>query len=758
MPSVSSPMAPKPRPRRSAVATVMLRLPFMFVLGCQTGVPAGPLSTFCPQDSSAGSGNIDKPSGVALAIKTRGDGTVNAYAISVNPDVRQARAVDLTAGLMVPAPNVYFPMAVKLGSFTQDIAVSSDGHVAVALDAQDQDLRFFGVGGAAEDDTTWKRMGDGVSRLPPRASGLAAHGPKDDLRVVVSHAGDPVGALTLVQWSNGNVQRRSRVDVGGRPTGVALSSDGKLAVVSNADGGLWVLDLEADWDAFPAPPFASCATDVRPCMLDVGGPTSAVTVGMAPGRPGDGAPLYPVALALRSDKPAVTVVRLKFAPSPLLGGAAWVERMRAPVDRVEATVMLPRFGAVVALAPVGAPACCSGVPFSLEPEALAQGGFAYAVLALVDGGVAYLDLDARDAVGRRTPRLIDTNATPPGPIRLESCAQLDVNTSPDNYREPGVETGEAGSGNRPIFVWEPASDVAGDPPVVTQSLSEDYLMRWEGSLPTTRGRSLQATNGQLVQNVVTDTQTGFDLVAAGVRPGDVVDLPPQEGCSCPDTNPDCQSVALLTVVAVAGNSLELDRTFDVRRCFAEDRQLSYAVRPRNAFTVEAGLAGTFVTRLRFFESLEVPGVKLMLLPAGFEGEIPQLPPDGTGTGGPGTVLVTRPPPRDAVAVFPLRANFEPFILDLDDTNPASGVFVPAGSIPTGLATGIAPVRVGTSGGTAVQNQAVGVLATAGGGLVMQFVLGVYPSCVSPGASCINQSQCSPLVSRSSQDAAFRFYQ
>ena len=84
--------------QRSAFHRVLTRVPFMMFLGCQTVTPTGtgPLSTFCPQDTSAGSGNLDKPSGVAVAIHSRGDGSKSTYAITLNPDIQQARAVDLT--------------------------------------------------------------------------------------------------------------------------------------------------------------------------------------------------------------------------------------------------------------------------------------------------------------------------------------------------------------------------------------------------------------------------------------------------------------------------------------------------------------------------------------------------------------------------------------------------------------------------------------------------------------------------------------
>lgn len=779
----STPMTPAPRRhprhhprhhRRNALVRVLTHAPLMAVLACSTSVPTGgPLSTFCPQQQAAVSGNIDKPTGVALATKTRGDGTQSTYVVMVNPDIKQARAVDLTAGEMVPAPNVYFPMAVKLGPFTEDVAASSDGHVAVALDAEERSLKFFGLGRSNEEEA-WRRLGGLVEALDQRPTGLAVRGPQDRLVVAVSHAGDPVGSVTLVRWNKPNVEERVRINVAGQPSGVAFSDDGKLLLVSSADpaGQTTVLDVSGDWASILQGPHPDCSLGARPCVVAAGGPAGQVTAGELKGNPNGDAPTYPVALLLRADMPAVTVVRLQYTPSSALPNAPWVDRMRSPTDRVSATVMLPTFAQAVALAPVGAPRCCYGAtanPFSANADTLAAGGFAYAVVALVNGNVAYLDLDARDVSGVRTPRLIDTNANPPGPlVDPDTCNALDVNASSANYSEPGRggDAGVALSGNRPFMLWEATGDLSGNPPLVQQERSEDYLFRYEGALLGLRGRSLVASDAALVENILSDSQPGFDLVAAGVRPGDSVDIPPQDGCECPGGGTDCVSAALMMVTAVAGPTVRVDSAFEARRCFSDGRAVRYSVRVKDGFSVEGGQTGRAFGRVRFFEKAVLPGVTITLLPAGWSGPVPVLPEDG-GNGGPVGVTVVNPPPRDALLAFPLRSNFEPFILNLDDRDVLNGRFQPLGAMPTGLVTGMVPVRVGTtSGNAAIQTRAIGILATAGAnlgagpGLIFQFDLGVYPQCGDPGTgTCLSATQCAPRVSRANTaDTSFRFYE
>jgi hypothetical protein len=756
--------AARPTRQIPALLRVVTHLPLMTALACSTGVPQGPFSTFCPSDTTPGSGNLDKPSSVTVAVKTHGDGRQSAYAVALNPDLRQARAVDITGGLMVPAPNVYFPMAVKLGSFSEDVASSSDGEVAIALDAQDLSLRFFNLGDSEEGEA-WKRRGDDVTSLDPRPTGLAVRGPLTDLTVVVSHAGDPVGSLTVIRWNSGQVTTRVRINVGGRPSGVGLTDDGRLAVVSNAEGNtLFVVDLTAD-NSSTTLPLPSCATSGRPCALDVGGPTNELSVGSAPGRPGADAPRYPVVLALRRDIPAVAVARLTYFPSPDLPNDAWVDRMRSDTDALQATVMLPRFPAAVALAPNPAPQCCEGVPFAVDPTALANGGFAYALVAMVNGSIAYLDLDAQDGSGRRMPRIIDKNSTPPGPLLDTNCNVVDYNTSTDNYRTPAmfVDGGPPPDlSTRPKVEFTVTSDSSGTPLVVQQNLDDDYVFVWEGILPSVSFRTLRATGAQLAASIVQDERTTADLVSLGVRPEDALEIPVQDGCPCPAGNPDCTVVASLEVSAVAGSTMRINGLQSIRDCLANDRVLRYGVRGKSTFSVTGGLSGRGFGRVAFMEWLDVPGMRLRMVPADYQGGDPGnvLSRDG-GFVDPGVVTpaTDNPPPRDAVLVVPMRSNFDPFILGTDDVAPTQGRFFPAGSIPTGLATAVVPVNVVTSSGTQAFFKAVGILSAAGGGLLIQFDLALHPPCPAPGAAtCASQVVCSSNLSRSNVDSQFKFFE
>jgi hypothetical protein len=712
----------------------LTHVPLVTALGCSNLTPQGPLAQFCPQDSTAGSGNLERPSSVAIA-RTGGD-SGTAYAVVVNPDIRQARAVDLTHGLMVPAPAVYFPMAVKLGAYTEDVAVSGDGTVAVALDASDTQLRFFAVG-PVSDHGAWRTVGALVD-VDVRPTGLAVHGTRADLLVVVSHAGDPTGSLTILRWADGVEVSRSRVEVPGRPSDVGLTEDGAVVVVPDATGSrVTVVEVAGPVAALPYP---DCAEGRgRPCTVDVGGPTADVAVGSAATFPFG--PRYPVALALRTDKPVVAVLRLQ---------TDLPDVPRQPHDGLEASVWMPRQPVVAALGPDPSPPCCTGSAFEQHPEALADGGYAYAVVATVDGTLFYLDLGARDATGRRTPRLIDRNPDPPGPWDDTAHGPLDVNSYPGTYQEPGRAAGESSTPSlRPVVTMVPTGDAQGDPAVVMQDLSDDYVFTWEGFLPGVSWRRAHLPADRSHDGVVQD-DWGLGFAAWGVRSGDVVEVfPDDEGegaCRCPVQAPACASVASMVVTSVEGSRLVVAPGMAPLDCLRQDRGFAYGVRAAGSFVVNG--SGRSFGRVGFFEPVDLPGMRVELEPANWLGGRPGevVSRDEPVRDTPASVVVAGAPPRGTTLVIPLRANFDPFRLEMDDVATSLGRYLPAGAIPTGLATAVIPVVYSTGTSKETYIKAVGVLATAGGGLVLLFDLAVHGT----GAN--------GELSRSNADSSFRFFE
>jgi hypothetical protein len=708
----------------------------MTMLACTNFTAAGPFAQFCPSDRTPGSGNVDRPAGVAVASPAGG----NAYALVVNPDMKQARAADLTDGLMVPAPNVYFPMAVKLGTYSEHIAASEDGVVAVVLDAADQTLKFFRVG-PVSDAETWRQIGDVVA-VDARPTALAVHGKADGLTVAVAHAGAPDGSLTLLRWdinapvANRVTEKKSLV-LHGRPSGVGLSEDGQTVVVTNVEDNppfamasdIFILDVTTPLGT--EGPFPVCQAGTRPCVLNTGGRSNHVTVGTVPTSPASGAPRYPVALVTHVDEPLVSVVRLQTS------GAA---------DALAARVTMPRPPVASALAPAGAPLCCVGGPFSNDPSSLGEGGFAYAVVAQGDGSIAYLDLDARGPDGQRTPRVIDRNPAAPAP------AVADINAQPELYREPDQTAGVSPGGTRPVVRLQVQRDWSGNPPLVNQWVDADYVFTWQGVLPGLDNRRGSSTAEQLSQGVLEDQDGLLNLGGQGVLPGDVVQVPLQPGCACPLSAPGCINAAELTIVAVSGATLGVEDSFAVRECLGQAGGFAYRVRARNAWVV---VGGTVSARVRYFEPLDAPGVRISLLPAG-SALTPDEPvvtrdPSLVPTA-PSSLVVVRAPPTDTQLLLPMRSNFDAFVLDADDTDAVQGRFTPANAIPTGLVTAAVPVLISTTTGTASSVRHIGVLSTAGGGLIMQFDLGIHPTCsaTAPG--------CPALLSRGVRDDMVRFYE
>jgi len=728
--------------KRNSVVTVLSHGPLMALLlwSCSDvgqNLP-GPLAQFCGTDTSPGSGNLDRPASVAIAvIKDEAGAPVGAFALNVNPDLRQARAVDVRQGTLVRSPAVYFPMAVKMGTFTEDVVVSEDGRVAFALDAADRHLIAFRVGDAPpannpNENENWKRYKgeggndgeDGILDVDARPTGVAVRGRDDDtgLLIAVSHAGDPVGSVTLITWVKGNVRERRRINVGGRPSGVGITEDRAWVVASNAlDGNAFLVPAAAD--PLVEPPLTACDATVRTCTFSVGLPSNDVTVGTQPSVPGG--LRYPVALFTHVDVPRVSVVRLRTE-----GNADTPARV---VEALEAQVAFPSTPVASALAPLGAPICCRGGPYTNNPELLAGGGFAYAVVALVDGSVTYLDLNAKSADGRRTPRLMDTNTLLPGFV-------VDLNTEPSIYQEPGLEAGASAIPSlRPQVRTELLADIADlGQTVVNQQVDADYTLTWEGVLATLGERRGQVTRMQLQQGILQDALPGLDFAAQGVLPGDILELPVQEGCACPVADPDagtCDVVAALPIVELAGPTLRVAGTFEARDCLlppgATENFFNYRIRVSQAFEVRRSDDATALGRVRYFEPLTVPGARIQLLPAGYLGGLPDVPGQRGGiVEGPVTPVALNAPPQGTTLRIPVRSNFSPFRIDLDDVDYSLGRFLPGNAVPTGIATAMAPTRAGAAGEQArVDIKAIGFMSAAGGGLLLQFDLGVHPNSV-----------------------------
>jgi hypothetical protein len=431
--------------------------------------------------------------GDLVLVTPEGDDPKHTYALLSNPAIEQLKVFDVSEGLFVAAPNVFFPLSIPVGNATRALAVAPGAPDRVyALDsAADQVMVVRTVNEKKGDAFTL--VGDGIA--VGRAPVDVAVAPIADGRTRMAVTLPEAGALQVFDLDPiaGTAQEIAALDLGGRPDQLGVAPQGQTLVVTNStDSVVSVVDLNA--------------LEVVG-QIDVGGPSGAVAMGRVD--PGDG--LAPVAVVLRRDALEVAVLRLerpgyREAPYALLGRtempslpvAAYVPDVLEGVDDIEATV------------------CCQGL--TAEGEATT----AWAAIMGADGSLRYLRMDgARDAdifPGRRgLVRLVDNNPD-------ERQVAVDPNSAAESYQAPdGVE------GVRPNVVLE-AEDTFGDPPTVSLfHLSYDAV--YEGALPGFSGISASYDAGQVLP-----PGGAFSAAVGLVQPGDPVTFAMDSSDSnCPDS-------------------------------------------------------------------------------------------------------------------------------------------------------------------------------------------------------------------------------
>ncbi len=541
-------------------------------------------------------GNVDRVSDVVVVDAPDG----HSYAVFANPELLHLRVLDLTTGRFLRAPNRFFPLSVAVGSETRTLAVAVD-RTTEAVDP----TRVFALDNA--DDTVFVvATADDTgpiftvqAEVPvPRAPGaLAAIRDGDVTILAVTSPRD--GAMALVSIDDaGAVSGTATVDLraNGRddaqPESVVASTTGTAFIVGDAvRGEVSVIEVDA----------ALTVTDVR--HVDVLGPVSALAAGIVD--VGDG--LAPVVVALRSDVPAVMLVRLhregfREERVALLGGAALPS--------------LPIAAYVPDARPSAAPVtvCCRGL--SAERVAAGEATASFAGVTLADGRLLYVQLAASHIDGAALPdgrtvvRLVDDDAAP-----LSAPDGVDLNTSPELW-----VPADGGFAFRPTITLT-AVDNFGTPPLIPLlSAGASLLLVWEGELP--RARALTGAFSPATRGFDSDG----NLLARDVRAGDIARLIPESqrlDCASAFEARILDVTALHVTLAMEGDvgddplASPFITVADATSCLQGAGDVRLTVVAGDAFVVTEGARD--LGRLRFTDddenTVDLPGVRLTIAQA-----------------------------------------------------------------------------------------------------------------------------------------------
>ncbi len=462
-------------------------------------------------------GNLDRVADVVVVNGTDG----NSYAISANPEIEHLRVLDLTLGRFTAAPNRFSALSIPTGPDTRALTLAID-----AATTADDPTRLYALDGS--DDTVSVIRLDKDGSNPPFVEVAAFATGRAPVDIAALRTGTST-VVAVVVPDTGAVELNAVVGDVVTPLGsIALPAGSHpSAIVSDPLGRAFVV---AD-AVLPQVHVLAVADDGSVSLdrsLDVLGPVQHLAAGIVD--VGDG--LAPVVVALRSDRAALTAVRL-FRPGfredryAVLGGAD-----------------LPALGEVAYVPdarPSAAPptVCCEG----LSAEALAQGeaSAAFAAVWMADGDLVYVQLAARQidgvalAPGRTLVRLIDDDVaalSPPDGIDLNTDEELWVPAA-------------GGEDRRPVLSLS-AVDNFGSPPLVPLTdPGTSLLLVWEGDL--TAARRLRGTFAIADNTFVTTV----DAEAREVRVGDVARLQRDE----PEI--DCDPSFRARITAVDGPLLSL---------------------------------------------------------------------------------------------------------------------------------------------------------------------------------------------------------
>lgn len=431
-------------------------------------IPIFAMGSFCDDNTNTGDGNIDRPAGV-VSFRS-GD---QSYAILPLPQQRHLRVFDLSARLFVPAPNVYFPLSIPVGPFSQKLSLDTTHKVGLVLDSADGAVRAFRLG-EASDPSSFTRLGEAWPvGLDP--SGIAVDTSAEGLRFYVASA----ASAQVVQFSSDSDFSAPVLDkawsVGQQPSDIIFAPETQRIIVSDVQSNqLWIIDTSDDTIS----------------TVTLSSPSRKLVLGKASLNADEAAQELVLALPARGEMIAIIDPQ---ATEPLLAS------VESPSFAVDALVLNGAAGEAMCT-DLGRDTAC-----------------AYAAVLNLEGTITYLDLQARTANDAWSPQFVDGDVLPP--------LVLDLDENPLLY-DPNSEDPDA-LDRRPVLTTT-MDDNPTQPPTIYQRGQGDYLFTFQGLIPALRDRQGQLN---LADSSFADLDLGdLDFAGLGVEAGDLLQIPTQNDC------------------------------------------------------------------------------------------------------------------------------------------------------------------------------------------------------------------------------------
>ena len=425
-------------------------------------------ASFCEDNSTSGDGKVDHPAGVQ--VFSSGD---QSYALVPMPQIGHVRVFDMNAEDFVAAPNVYFPLSIPVGPFSQQIVLDTAQKVALVLDAADGALRAVRLG-PKEQAESFRILGQAEpAGLSP--AGVAVDSSSETLRYFVSSARSAqlVAFVSDADFSSPVVDKVWNLP--GLPGDLVFSQKtNKIFVADRAAARLWVIDN--DDDSVQELPIDEVARKMVLGQVSLAAGQAAQQIILAlPARGGQISIIDPAASLLLGSVEAASFPQ----DALLLNGDA--------ADDVKCTTL-------------GRDGPC-----------------AYAAVLALNGTLQYLDLQAQNSLGDWSPRFVDADATEPEMLNLDENPQL---------YDPNSDAADA-LARRPVVDMQIVDDF-GQPLRSYQRASGDYLFTWQGLIPALRDRQGRL---DLADSSFGDLdEADLDFAGLGIVAGDLLEIPQQQGC------------------------------------------------------------------------------------------------------------------------------------------------------------------------------------------------------------------------------------
>lgn len=605
-----------------------------FDANCALGTQ-GTLGGDCREDSLCDLGLLCDDSNTCVELP-------RTYVMVANPEIEQLRVYDAYERDFLRGPNVFFPLSVRTGAATRQLAVApGDDDVVYALDSADDtvlmirtftdevtgDLPFTVIGSIE----TGRAPGDIAAVATSETTALVFVTIPDQGAVEVYEIDDTTGAST----------QAAVIDLGegSHPFSVAADPSGDAVVVTDA-----VLSSVAILRTDPL------SLDRR---IEVGGPTAAVATGAVD--PGDG--LGPVALIARRDAPEVIALGLY---RPNIREDRYALLATAELPEPVTTLFVPDQMRSGATEPT---VCCPGVTAADEAT------LAWAMVVSADGFVRYLRLDGRregsDGDRRRgLLRLVDNDELPFG---LEG--DINANVASDVWFPANTQIG-----GRPSVRVEPVDNFGTPPHYPYWPVGYSLTLTWEGSPAGGRSR-VGVLEGQLLSFSV--DSGGQDVASRDIFPGDTVRIDTADRISalCPD-----DGFLLFTITGLSSNLVDVGglSTDDVT-CLSSGGSFNGHFFAKGAWVVESTRDG-YLGRLLMDDDADPPS----------EGTHVQVPGIDVSV----SAAEAGVPAQGSQLVLPLAQHVTPLSIELAqpfDQTTFDG-FGQLGLLPTGIAGGDAWIQ------------------------------------------------------------------